>query len=137
MLNCVDCAVNMFENKISTYLCLSENASSFTRHLINIFLLFPNMTRAVYFYILESKFVHVETRWILNIQPKHCRLHNRNSKIWQGNLEDSFLDGICLNLSKFVVLKKISSGMFCIKNLLLPFCSLFTCLKVCFVEIFL
>ena len=61
----------------------------------------------------SSVFLHVkvEVRECRNqidtkyIKPKHCRLHNRNSKIWQGNLEHLFLDEICWNLSKFVILK--------------------------------
>ena len=49
------------------------------------------MTRAVYFYVLDLKFLHVETRHsdtkhTAKLQPKHCLLHNRNSIFARGIL---------------------------------------------------
>ena len=50
-------------------------------------------------------------------------LHNRNlAEEFGAHDKDSFLNIFCQNLSS----KNISGGMFCINNLLLPFCSLFT-----------
>ena len=88
----------------------------FSHPSINIFLLCPNMTRAVYFYVLDLKFSHMETRHsdtkhTTKLQPKHCLLYNRNSIFAMGILGEfgrlipTESMGMGIYESKFVVLK--------------------------------
>ena len=118
-----------------TYLCwivLREHSTYLTRNInvhfpltnclsitclsINIFLFCQNMTR--------TEFFHTDIYKIYNQNMVYYIFG-----MWQRNLEHMSKSGRRISwwiLSKFVV-KNISGGMFCINNLLLPFCSVFAC----------
>ena len=85
---------------------------SITYLSINIFLLRQNMPRAEFFHIdIYEIYNQNIVYYIFGVAEE-----------FGAHVEDSFVDGFCQNLWS----KNISSGMFCINNLL-PFCSLFTC----------
>ena len=93
LLNCLQLPFSIFDNEISTYFTSQQMAfhySSFDKYFSS---LSKHDKSSAFLYIrFEVRFL--ETALMRNIFD-----------IWQGNLEELFLDGMYGNLSKFVVLK--------------------------------